>query len=279
MFQETRFYAGLILFAAAALTSFVRTTVTNNYSFVDRIWSIIPIAYGWILASSIRGYVMCCLITVWGCRLTFNFWRRGGYKPGEQDYRWPVLQTIITNPIQWHLFNFFFISSYQLFLLFLITLPVYVASADPSDFNYKDVIFVVLFLLLLAGEATADNQQLAFQTKKYELLKDKPIEEIEMPYRLGFCTTGLFRYSRHPNFFCEFSMWWTISFFGIKSCVVNGDWSWWVANFTGPVLLTLLFLGSTQFTESITTKKYPRYAEYQKSTSMLVPWTPGKIEL
>ncbi len=48
---------------------------------------------------------------------------------------------------------------------------------------------------------------------------------------------------------------------------------WTVA---GPVLLTLLFIGSTIFTESITTSKYPEYAEYKKRTSALVPWFPGR---
>jgi hypothetical protein len=84
------------------------------------------------------------------------------------------------------------------------------------------------------------------------------------PYKLGFITDGLFKYSRHPNFFCEFSMWWVIYFFSVNS--IGFNWSG-----LGALLLNLLFLGSTKLTERISTEKYPAYVEYSKETSMLIP--------
>lgn len=62
-----------------------------------------------------------------------------------------------------------------------------------------------------------------------------------MPYKRGFITTGLFQYTRHPNFFCEISMWWVIYLFSVSSSGVN-------LSGIGALLLNLLFLGSTALT-------------------------------
>jgi hypothetical protein len=86
----------------------------------------------------------------------------------------------------------------------------------------------------------------------------------------GFLTTGLWRYSRHPNFFCEQAFWCT---FYVYSFLALGM----VHNKTaiGAVLYVLLFQGSTPFTEYISKGKYPRYVEYQATTSRLIPWLPS----
>ena len=66
---------------------------TKDTSWVDRIWSIVPIVYAWVFAAGanfndMRLNVMASLITLWGARLTFNFASKGGYAPGGEDYRW-----------------------------------------------------------------------------------------------------------------------------------------------------------------------------------------------
>src|SRR5690606_11814716 len=71
------------------------SVVTREYSWTDRIWSIVPIAYAWVFAAHAdqwRVSLVAALITLWGARLTFNFWRRGGYAPGGEDYRWAILR-------------------------------------------------------------------------------------------------------------------------------------------------------------------------------------------
>ena len=89
-------------------------------------------------------------------------------------------------------------------------------------------------------------------------------------FKRGFLTTGLFRFSRHPNFFCEQAMWWTIYLFTVG---VTGEYFHW--SVVGAVLLSMLFQGSTEFTESLTLKKYPEYADYCSTTSRLVPFFAG----
>ena len=81
----------------------------------------------------------------------------------------------------------------------------------------------------------------------------------------------MWRFSRHPNFFFEQAQWWV--FFLIGASAAGSLLQWTVL---GPLLLTLLFVGSTIFTESITRGKYPEYAEYQATTSAIVPWRPRR---
>ena len=89
-----------------------------------------------------------------------------------------------------------------------------------------------------------------------------------MPYKRGFITEGLFKFTRHPNFFCEISMWWVIYFFSVVNIGIN------LSGF-GALLLNLLFLGSTALTERISSEKYPIYKKYQKDVPMLIPSLPS----
>ena len=245
---EPRLYAAIAICFLISSTAFISSTLTRNFSFVDREWSLSPILYAFILSGAFQGiynpraFFMAFFIGCWGARLTFNFWRRGGYNEGEQDYRWPILQKIITNPIAWHLFNIFFISFYQNILLLLICLPVYVASLSAVPWQLQDSILTGLFYIFLIGEFWADQQQWIFQSEKYRQLKLKggDISKIEIPYRYGFRTTGLFRFSRHPNFFCEIMQWIVLALFSI---VPNYTLGYWLPSFLGCFLLLTLFLG------------------------------------
>jgi steroid 5-alpha reductase family enzyme len=268
----------LIVAAITCAVCWVLSLLTKDTSWVDRIWSIVPVAYVWIFAAAgiadgadpVRLVVMALLATAWGARLTFNFARKGGYT-GMEDYRWAILRSRMS-PALFQAFNLLFIVLYQNALLVLITLPALVAWQNPSPFGAWDVVFSVLFAAFLIGEFVADQQQWAFhQAKKRAGGHLEP----------GFVTSGLFRYSRHPNFFFEQAQWWAFYLLG-ASAAVSAGLGWWGGAFNwtivGAALLTALFIGSTIFTESITSAKYPAYAAYQRSTSMLVPLPPRRID-
>jgi steroid 5-alpha reductase family enzyme len=266
----------LIVAAATCAFCWIASLITKDTSWVDRIWSIVPVVYVWIFAiaaivdgeDAARLVVMAVLATLWGARLTFNFARKGGYT-GMEDYRWAVLRGRMS-PWQFQLFNLFFIVLYQNALLLLITLPAYIAWRHPAPFTGWDVVFAVLFLGFLSLEFAADQQQWGFhQAKKAAGGRLEP----------GFLTTGLFRISRHPNFFGEQMQWWMFYCLGATAAVASGLGFWGGAiNWTivGAALLSVLFIGSTVFTESISASKYPAYKEYQRATSMLVPWPPRR---
>jgi steroid 5-alpha reductase family enzyme len=254
----------IIMSLLIAAYVFTASSITGDYSYIDRLWSILPVLYSWGFTLSVglkskgfsvRGLLLSLLITAWGIRLSYNFYRKGGYS-GMEDYRWAILRDKIKSKIAWTLFSFLFIAVFQSLLLLAITFPVYKVGQDfidgQTELTVKDIICSIIFAFLLLGETVADNQQFAFQTKKYKLIHEN--KQIPKKYARGFITSGLFKYSRHPNFFCEILMWWTVCFFGLDK-FTSLNWT-----MLGAGLLNLLFLGSTQFTEDITSSKYKEYS-------------------
>ena len=234
------------------------SVATREYSWTDRAWSIVPVVYAWVFAArggGARAILVAALITAWGARLTFNFARRGGYAPGGEDYRWGILRSRLPG-WRFAVFNAVFIAAYQNALLLAITLPVWTIAEHPRPLRAADAVAAVAFLALLAMETVADQQRWNFH-------RANPGG--------GVLTTGLNRYSRHPNFFAEIGQWWVVFAFG--AIAAGTPWLWTGA---GAVLLTLLFLGSTAFTEGISIGRHPEYADYRRTTSALVPWPPRR---
>lgn len=264
--------ASLIVFALF-LYSFIGSILTGDYSFVDRQWSIVPTVYSLTFAlqpgspddgpaRQDRPVIMAILAGLWSIRLTFNFWRRGGYS-GMEDYRWAEIRSRM-HPVAFQIFNLTFIAFFQPLLLMLITVPTLVARHSATPLNNLDFAAIGLFLFFLVLETTADQQQYNFQTAKYAAKAEG--KTLRGDFARGFLTSGLFRYSRHPNFFAEQSIW--LSFY-LFSVAASGQW----LNYSclGVALLIILFQGSTKFTEMLTERRYPLYAEYQKVTSRLIP--------
>lgn len=252
--------------AAVAAACWLLSVVTREHSWIDRVWSIAPLGYvAWFWVgggvADRRLGIMTVLVALWGARLTYNFWRKGGYRKGGEDYRWAELRRRMS-PQRFAAFNVVFIHGFQSALLLLIALPAWVAARhSDTPLGSLDAVAALLFLAFLAGETIADEQQWRFQCDK------KARREHGLPVRREFLSTGLFAWSRHPNFFCEQGMWWSLTLFAVSA---SGEWLG--IHLLGAALLTLLFQGSTRFTEELTLAKYPAYLEYQRTTSMLVPW-------
>jgi steroid 5-alpha reductase family enzyme len=261
------FALALVAAALSAAFCWVASLVTGNYSQVDRLWSILPVLYVVHFAAHAgfgdpRLNLMAALALLWGARLTYNFARKGGYRRGGEDYRWPYLRERL-GPIWFQALNATFVAPFQNILLLLLALPAYAAWQARTPFTFLDGLAAGLFLLFWLGEAIADEQQWRFQSAKAALVSRGA------PVPAEFLTAGLFRYSRHPNFFCEQAMWWTFYLFSVAA---TGRW----LNFSiaGAAILTGLFQGSTWITEQLALRKYPLYRDYQRVTSRLLPWSP-----
>ena len=267
---DAPYFEALTLCAGFIAGTWLLSILTREYSWTDRIWSVAPAVYGIYVAacedfSNTRLNVMAGLITLWGIRLTYNFAIKGGYKKGGEDYRWEILKKKMT-PWQYQLFNLTFISGYQNFLIFLFVAPMHTAwEHQATAFGIGDVLVTILFLVLLIGETVADHQMYRYQEEKKERIAKG--ETVDPP----FFTKGLYRFSRHPNYFCELGQWWVLTLFALTA---SGTWLHWTL--VGAILLQMLFEGSTRFTEQITLGKYPSYANYQKRVSRLIPWWPKK---
>ena len=257
---ETNF----IVLAVTSSLTWLLSLPTKDTSWVDRIWSVVPIVYAWVFAggatfTDVRLNVIAALITLWGARLTFNFARKGGYRPGGEDYRWEILRQRM-KPWQYQVFNIVFIVIIQNLILLAITLPMNDLLLHPAPFSAADAALAALFLGLLALETIADQQQWNFhQAKNAAKAAGREVHP-------GFLDKGLWSISRHPNFFAEQSQWWVVYLFSVAG-VGFTTLSW-----VGAAVLTALFIGSTRFTEEISAGKYPEYKEYQERVSMLIPW-------
>lgn len=254
------------IYAAAALAGvcFILSLLTSDVSWVDRLWSLAPVGYvAWFASrarfADTRLDLMLLVVAAWGLRLTYNFARKGGYRRGGEDYRWLILRQRL-GPLKFQLFNATFIAPFQNLLLLAFTLPAWAALEHPAPLAPTDVAAATLFVAFLVGETIADQQQWRFHQEKAQLRASQ--RDIAQP----FLTSGLFRYSRHPNFFCEMAMWWSFYLFSVAGA------GWLNATIGGAIVLTLLFQGSTRMTENVSLSKYPTYAEYQRTTSRLIPW-------
>ena len=272
----------LIITSCSALFCFVVGELTSNNSQMDKLWSILPAVYVWIIAAkggmSPRLVVMACLVTLWGARLTFNFARKGAYHikfwTGREDYRWEVLRSRkeFQPHWKWMLFNLFFISVYQNILVLMITFPALVSMRSEVPFGWGDALAAVMLLMFLSYETIADEQQWRFQTRKWALIGEgKKLEELPEPYCKGFNTRGLWNVSRHPNYLGEQGVWVAFYLFSVAAGIGVFNWS-----VIGALLLIVLFLGSSAFAEEISRSKYPLYADYCKKVGKFFPGKPYK---
>ena len=229
---------------AVALLTFIVSCATGNLSQVDKLWSILPTMYAWMCIVDERTTVMACLSTLWSIRLTYNFYRRGGYSwppwTGDEDYRWEILRRgtlggwwrILTNKSMLLIFNMIFISLYQNYLLLYIASPSLVAWSmakkgmhcpnttgnivgKSPPLNALDGVACLLFLMFLAVEAIADKQQYNFQTKKREWMARSRAKDADKNYNIshishteeyedGFCQSGLFSVVRKREYMLSY---------------------------------------------------------------------------
>ncbi|PVV02201.1 hypothetical protein BB560_003351 [Smittium megazygosporum] len=170
--------------------------------------------------------------------------------------------------------------------------PLLLKSPTIPPLKLLDFVFFIVMSMLLVFETIADNQQFEFQQDKrkyYSALAKHKIDPKSFPnpdpnfskeriseIKAGFRFTGLWRYSRHPNFFCEQSFWIVMALYGYLNGLHVTELSpndfRFIQYSIGAITLALLFDGSVTLTEAISESKYPLYVQYQKETNMLLPW-------
>ena len=263
--MDTPFGAALVVCAAIAAACWVLSLLTGEFSWVDRVWSLAPAAYCLIVAvddgfASARVTVMTVLVLMWSVRLTANFAVKGGYRPGGEDYRWAYIQSKLSKT-QFQLLNITFVCPGQMAIILLFTSPIHQAWVHHNQpLRWLDYLATAMFLLLLAGESTADAQMLRFQRDKQRR------REAGLEVHKPFMDRGLFRFSRHPNYFCEMGMWVVFYLFAVSA---SGRVAHWTG--LGCLLLIALFWGSIRLTEEISAGKYPGYSDYQATVPRVVP--------
>ncbi|KAJ1727452.1 hypothetical protein LPJ61_004559 [Coemansia biformis] len=293
------------LVATSWLVTFVRQNGQRNYSIVDRLWPLLPaglvVQWTWdsgvfstdantAAAAAVRGKALMAvaLVLVWSVRLCYNSVRRGDYAWGAEDYRWLYVRKHMGSCwAVWEMFNLLFVSLFQISVVYLMAVPVRsliwhsstaaggVSNKADDGYSGAEAMLLAAMVALLVGEAVADQQQYDLQMLKRKAAPetiDSTARRAEV--EAGFVHTGLWRYSRHPNVFCEAAFWVTMGVFCARATgteLASVDAAWLLA---GPLLLALLVQASVRLTEQISSAKYPLYRAYQMRTSRLLPMPP-----
>lgn len=272
------FISGFCLSVALAPVFLIASEIEGNHSQVDRAWSILPSIYHahfWLWASchglwtSRLSLLLFCSL-VWSVRLTYTFWRKGGYRLGEEDYRWAIVKAKFPNRIAFFIFNIAFVSTWQSIVLFLVTAPSYIlvlssASGAPDtqlSLGAADMAFTVALLGLVLVQGIADQQQWNYQQAKKG---HQPSTFTLADLKRGFCTHGLWKYSRHPNVAAEQAFWFVLY---LWSTYYAGPINWSLA---GTMVYLLPFHDSAKLTESVSAAKYPQYSIYQQQVGRFWP--------
>lgn len=265
----------IFIMLATILVCFIVGELTRNFSQVDKIWSLIPLVYSWVVyaafPNSPRILLMTLLVTIWGLRLTYNFSRKGGYNiipwKGEEDYRWNILRQspLLKKPLMTSLFNLLFIAIFQNILILLFTSPIIIAAENSNvSLNYVDFLAAGFMFLFIIIETISDNQLFNFHLQKQnKMARDGKYQN---SLSKGFMVDGFWKFVRHPNFAAEQAIWISFYFFSVAA---SGEWFNW--SIIGMILLVLLFEGSSRFTETISSGKYAEYENYKQKVPKFIP--------
>ena len=232
----------------------------ENYGVVDIAWSYAfgAVTLGYALASGgapARRSVFAAMVGLWSLRLGTHLLRRVWRHHPEEDGRYRQLRRDWAGNFSARMFGFF---QLQALSVALLALPFLCVLRNPAAFPHPlEMGGIALWLVALAGEAVADRQLAAFK-------RHAP--------RGAVCDRGLWRYSRHPNYFFEWLVWVAYLVFACAS-----PWGW-LGVFPAAVMLHLLLrvTGVPLTEEQALRSKGDAYRRYQRTTSAFFPWPPRK---
>ena len=226
----------------------------RNAGIVDVLWSA-GLA-GSALSNAVFGggaaaprLLVALLGGAWGLRLARHLWRR--VRSEAEDGRYHALR-VHWGEGQWQWFGLF---QFQALLIPLFSLPFAAAAANPATRPAWLLVGIGVWILSIAGESLADHQLARFRAQ---------------PGNRGrTCRAGLWRYSRHPNYFFEWLHW-----FSYVALSAGGPW--WISQ-SGPVVMYvfLRWISGVPYTEAQALRSRGEdYRLYQRTTSVLIPWWP-----
>lgn len=246
------FYADLL----ATAVVFAGSMVFRNSSVYDPYWSVAPpfIAAAWLSAGGevTRQTIVMLLLLVWAVRLTWN-WASGWAGLAHEDWRYVQIRDQTRGSLPWWLVTFTGIHLMPTLVVFVALLSAWPALHGDRPLNLLDGLGVIVMASAIVVEALADRQLRRFSADRTHAGQTVNI--------------GLWRYSRHPNYLGEISVWWGLWLFGLAA---DPSWWWTIA---GPLAMVALFVGvSIPLMEKRSLARRADYAEYQRRVPMLLPF-------
>lgn len=255
------FLTGLGMASLLMIVVWVIAVRIRNAGIVDIAWALgfAPLAILYRAfgdGEPLRQNQITLMVVIWSVRLGVHLWKRVmGHHP-EEDGRYRELRSAVAGHKNFFFFWFF---QAQALLLAVLSIPCLLSNFDPRiRLGFTDWLGFALWLVAIGGESLADRQLAAFKA--------------DPANRGKVCAAGLWRYSRHPNYFFEWMVWVAFFLFALPA-----PWGWITIFAPALMLFFLLRVTGIPYTEQQSLRsKGDAYRAYQRTTNAFIPWFPKK---
>jgi steroid 5-alpha reductase family enzyme len=259
VFDLELYAAGLAAALGMAVGAWLVSIPKRDVSIVDSLWSLfflVMTAVYLLMAPSVgdRAYIVFFLVGVWAVRLSAFITRRNRGEP--EDRRYQAIRADHEPGFWWK--SLYLVFGLQAILAWIISLPLLAAVLSPAPLGWLDYAAVALWLVGFFFEAVGDQQLADF--KRDATSRGKVMDR------------GLWRYTRHPNYFGEACIWWGYFLFALAGG------AWW--SILAPLLMTFLLLrvSGVVLLEKDIGERRPGYAQYAARTNAFFPWPPRRAD-
>ena len=259
MTAGTALLAAAIAIAIVMIATWLVSLALHNASIVDITWGLGFVVVAWVVrlqgdTATDRQWLLVAMATIWGLRLAgYLFWRNHGE---PEDYRYRAMRKRYGD--RFPIVSLATVFALQGVLMWIVSLPVQLGQVpDSPDLGLIAVLGVVLWLVGLVFESAGDLQLARF--------KSDPANQGAVMDR------GLWRYTRHPNYFGDACVWWGIAIVAAESGL--GAWG-----LIGALVMNILLLrvSGVALLERSLRKRKPAYEAYAERTSAFVPRPPKR---
>ena len=249
--------ASLAAPVALACVTWALSVHRRDVSIVDMAWGLLVLAPALVIAAlrgGPRAPIVLILAAAWAVRLGGHIaWRHRGQ---PEDRRYQEIRRRNEPYFAWK--SLYLIFLLQAVLAWIVSAPIAAAAASPANWTALDRIGLALVAFGLLFETVADAQLARFRRRRAsDAAREKRVLD-----------AGLWRYSRHPNYFGECCLWW-----GFWLIALAGGAAWTIVS---PLLMTVLLLRVSGVTllEKHLASDHPGYDDYVQRTSAFIPWRP-----
>ena len=257
MFDLHSYLVGLATLVLAGIGLWLVSLVKRDVSIVDSLWPLMFLftALAYVLSLTDPGprqNLVLVLVAIWALRL-FGYitWRNWGE---AEDRRYQAIRA--NNEPNFAFKSLYIVFGLQALIAWVVSLPLLAAIASPVGLGYLDFAGIVLWAIGMVFEAGGDHQLARFKSDPQN--KGKVMDR------------GLWRFTRHPNYFGNACIWWGLGLIGIAA---GGWWS-----IISPILMTFLLLkvSGVAMLEQDIGERRPAYADYIARTNAFFPGPPKK---
>jgi len=268
--HEPILFANTLFFINVTLGFWFVGLLQKSFWLIDPYWTLLPPLLGHLYqlhpnaqADETRSKITLGLLWIWSARLTYSYFRREDWKFGERE-DWRYTKMAKENPRSWWILSFLAVGLAQQPMLVGISLPAFTVHTSTLPFGHNDMLATFGCLLGLTTAYFADNQLRVFMLNNEALAKaGKP--------KAPVLNTGLWAYSRHPNYLGEQIWWWSFAAFAANLGMP--------IMFAGTAFNSCVLAAVTYMTEERMLTNWPEaraklYRDYAKKTSALIPFFP-----